>query len=304
MVSALALREGNNQRLTSMTHQLTAGHPASSRLLLDAIAERPENRDELAAVLEQPEPGTSPVRATVAERMLKRLLGDFPREAFDDLVTCAASREREHALRLAATSTLLAGSQVGYVAIVDPVLWPAVKGAGPVLLRRLLLLELDRRDSGDLPGWSEVFDWHRAHCAAEGDPAGELYYALANRDLAFVTRHLHERLTNDDATSWLALLASVTSAPRRRADRGGPAGPMDEVQELVHAAAPPPTLEPLTRLIASLWIAADPFTTSRRRGLHLLIDADYTDIARLSHHGAEKLLQVAHTHRRRAEEWN
>lgn len=303
MVSAVALREGNDQRLTSMTLELTGGHPASTRLLLDAVAERPANRDELAAVLDQPEPGTPPVRLTVAERMQQHLLVDFPQEAFDDLVTCAASRERQHALRLA-TSPLLAYTQAGYLAIIDPVLWPAVEGAGPVLLRRLLRLSLARRDSGDQRGWSEVFDWHRTCCAAAGDPAGELYYALANRDLAFVTQHLHERLTHDETTSWLELVASVTSAPRGRRAQDGPVAPMDEVYTLMDEAAPPSSLEPLARLIASLWIATDPFSGSRRRGLHFQIDAAYIDIARLSHHGTEQLLQVAHNHRRRAEEWN
>ncbi|MGH3907272.1 MAG: hypothetical protein ACRDTE_24315 [Pseudonocardiaceae bacterium] len=303
MVSALALREGNNQRLTAMTLELTGGHPASTRLLLDAVAERPANRDDLAAVLDQPEPGTPPDRLTVADRMLQRLLVDFPQDAFHDLVTCAASRQRQHGLRLA-TSPLLAYTQAGYLAIIDPALWPTVEGAGPVLLRRLLLRELARRESGGLLGWSEVFDWHRAGCAEAGDLAGELYYALANQDLAFVTQRLHERLTHDEVTSWLELLASVISAPRRRPDQDDSLAPMDEMHALMHQTTPHPPLESLTRLIASLWIATDPFSHSRRRSLHFQIAADYTDIARLSHHGTEQLLQVAHHHRGRAEEWN
>ncbi|MGH3813977.1 MAG: hypothetical protein ACRDUV_16250 [Pseudonocardiaceae bacterium] len=301
MVSALALREGSNQRLTSMTLQLTGGHPASTRLLLDAVAERPEKQEDLAAVLDELEPGTAP-EWTVAERMRQRLLADFSPEAFDDLVTCAASRERQHALRLA-NSPLLGGRHHGYAAIVDPVLWPAAKGAGPVLLRRLLVRELARRDNPGLPGWSEVFDWHRDNCANAGDLTGKLHYALANRDLEFVTQRLHERLISDDATSWLELLASVTSAPHRRPDQDDPLAPTDEVFALLKETAPAPSLEPLARLIASLWIVTDPFCGSRRRGLHLLIAADYTDIARLSHRNAEQLLQVALKHRRRAEEW-
>lgn len=303
MVSALALREGNNHRLTSMTLQLTGGHPAATRLLLDAIAERPANRDELAAVLDQRAPGTPPERLTVVERMRQRLLVDLPQDAFEDLVTCAASREREHGLRLA-TSSLLAGSQAGYVAIIDPVLWPAAEGAGPVLLRRLLLRELSRRDTDGLPDWSKVFAWHRAYCKAADDLAGELYYALADNDLAFVTQRLHERLTHDDATSWLTLLTSLISAPRRRRHQDDPLAPMDEMYALLDQTAPDPSLKSLTRLITALWIVTDPFCGSRRRSLHLQIAADYTSIARLSHHGAERLLQEAQTHSKRAEEWN
>lgn len=303
IASALALPEGNDQRLTSMTLQLTGGHPASTRLFLDAVAERPANRDSPATVLDQPEPGMPPVPLTVAERMLHDLLGDFPQEALDSLVTYAASRERAHALRLAA-GDLLADSQAGYVPIVDPVLWPIVEGAGPALRRRLLLGELARRDNPALPGWSELFSWLRTCCAKTGDLAGELYYALGNRDLAFVTQRLHDSLVNDDAGSWLELLATVISAPRRRGDGEELLAPMDEAYALVEETAPPPSLQPLARLIAALWIAHDPFTDSRRRGLHLLIAADYTDIAKLSYRGAEQLLQFADQHRRRAEQWN
>ncbi|MGH3938648.1 MAG: hypothetical protein ACRDTG_08410 [Pseudonocardiaceae bacterium] len=303
MVSALALREGNNHRLTSMTLQLTGGHPASTRLLLDAIAERPTNRDDLVAVLGQRAPGTPSERLTVAGKMRRRLLVDFPQDGFDDLVTCAASREREHGLRLA-TSPLLTGSQAGYVAIIDPVLWPAAEGAGPVLLRRLLLRELARRDTDGLPGWSKVFDWHRAYCKAADDLAGEFSYALANHDLVFVTQRLYEHLGHDDATSWLTLLTSVTSAPRRRHHQDDPLTPMEQMHALLEQTAPQPSFESLTRLIAALWIVADPFCGSRRRSLHLQIAADYTSIARLSHHGAERLLQEAQIHSKRAEEWN
>lgn len=299
MVSALSLREGSNQRLTSMALQLTGGHPASTRLLLDAVAERPANRDDLATVLDEPEPGTAP-EGTVAERMRQRLLADFSPEAFDDLITCAASREPQHALKLA-NSPLLGGRHDGYVQIIDPVLWPTAEGAGPVLLRRLLLRELARRDKPNQPRWSEVFEWHRTHCTAADDPAGEPYYALANCNLTFVTQRLHEHFTSDDVTSWLELLASVTSAPHRRPDDS--LAPMDGMYALLEETAPAPSLEPLARLIASLWIVTDPFCDSRRRGLHLLIAADYTEIAKRAHRGAEQLLQVALTHTRCAGEW-
>lgn len=55
MVSELNLPDGNNERLTRMTHQLTGGHPSSTRLVLDAVAERPQHRDELARLLDLPE---------------------------------------------------------------------------------------------------------------------------------------------------------------------------------------------------------------------------------------------------------
>ncbi|MGH3624900.1 MAG: hypothetical protein ACRDQ5_24435, partial [Sciscionella sp.] len=118
MVSWLTLRRGNNSRLTAMTCQLSGGHPMAARLLLDAVAERPDRCDELSAVLEQPEPGGNANRPPVAAGMLQRLLGDFPRESTADLVTCSTARTRDHAVRLATSddhlpdgTSLLVGSE-------------------------------------------------------------------------------------------------------------------------------------------------------------------------------------------------
>ena len=304
MVSALALREGNNQRLTRMAHQLTDGHPASTRLLLDAVVERSEHRDAPSRVLDQLEPATQSARMTVVERMQRRLLGQFPEEVLDDLVTCAGARERQHAVRLATSSALLTCSQATYMAIIDPVLWPATAGAGPLLLRRLLLRTLARRDGVGSRNWSEIFDWHRAHCAASGDQTGELYYALATGDLAFVTQRLHERLVFDEATSWLELLTTVTTAPRWPRRPGDVSAiPIDQMCTLVRQVDLPSPLVPLTRLIACRWITDDPFSGSRLRGLHLQIAADYTALAGESPCGAEQLLFAAQNHHREAELW-
>lgn len=79
---------------------------------------------------------------------------------------------------------------------------------------------------------------------------------------------------------------------------------MDELHTLLDETAASPPVESLTRLIAALWTINDPFCGSRRRGLHLLIAADYTDIATLPRHGADELLDEAQNHRNRAEEWH
>lgn len=115
---------------------------------------------------------------------------------------------------------------------------------------------------------------------------------------------MHEHFTHNEITSWLDLLTAVISAPRRRRDQNDPATPMDEVHALLDESAPPSPLQSLTRLIAALWVVTDPMCGSRRRGVHLLISADYTDLAKLSLHGAEQLLQEAQKHSKRAEEWN
>ncbi|MGH3625559.1 MAG: hypothetical protein ACRDQ5_27905, partial [Sciscionella sp.] len=317
MVSWLALRRGNNSRLTAMTCQLSGGHPMAARLLLDAVAERPDRCDELSAVLEQPEPGGNVNRPPVAAGMLQRLLGDFPRESTADLVTCSTARTRDHAVRLATSddhlpdgASLLVGSEANYLAIVDPMLWPASNGAGPVLLRRLLLRDLARRStSGGLPEWAELFGWHRDRCAEEGDQVSELYYALAVGDLTFVAPLLLTRLTREPAAEWHAMLRAVTAAPHWPHHKSAPDAPIDAPIDEVYALIGDATglersLAAMTRLTAALQVVTSPFTGSRRRSVHQQINADYTDLARLSPSGRELLFAAAREHQRQAEWWN
>ncbi|MGH4014621.1 MAG: hypothetical protein ACRDSL_11995 [Pseudonocardiaceae bacterium] len=58
------------------------------------------------------------------------------------------------------------------------------------------------------------------------------------------------------------------------------------------------------RLVAALWIAADPFTGSRRRSLHLLIAEDLFDVSLFSPGGPHTMfLQAAQRHQKEAEWW-
>jgi hypothetical protein len=304
MVSALALREGNNERLTRMVHQLTGGHPASTRLLVDAVAERPEHRDNLAVILDQPEPRIGPGRLQVGERMRQQLLMDFPSDVLEDLVTCAAARDPQDGSRLAEDSGLLASGKGSYE-VIKEVLWPLADGAGPVLLRRLLLRLLSRRDTTGLPSWSEVFRWLRTDRQQEKDETAELYYALAVRDLASVTAGLRELLARDGLARWHQVLAEVTSAPGRQLAEGAEAtAPIEQMRALLDELAQQgKSPEPLSRLIASLWIAGDPLTDSRRASLHRQLDADYRDVARSLPGDVDSLLRAADYHRKQASLW-
>ncbi|MGH3797793.1 MAG: hypothetical protein ACRDSP_23220 [Pseudonocardiaceae bacterium] len=305
-VAALALDRANNQRLALVVYQMTGGHPASTRLLLDAIAERPpENRIEPEVILSQAPIRSGPPHLTsVLDQVLGRLLVGVPNVALRDLVTCAAARERRHALSLTVQDDLLSGGQANYVEVLDPILWPAeIDGAaGPTLLRRLLRRRLALRDSADPSNWSSVYRRLRETCRAEGDENGELYYALAEGELGFVTRRLHERLGELEITSWFELLESVAAAPHQHRRREAS---IDEVRALVRAAGLEQPMISLGRLIAALRIAADPFSDSQRRNLHLQIAADCTYVARSSPSGLSAvLLQAAHNHQRQAEMWD
>ncbi|MGI8816637.1 MAG: hypothetical protein ACR2G2_15515 [Pseudonocardia sp.] len=278
MITALALPDGNTDRLTLAVHELTGGHPASTRLLVDAVAHRPARRDDLASLLDQPEPGVGPNMLRVGERMRRRLLDEFPDDVFEDLVTCAAARNPHDAARLAEHSTLLDCGEANYQ-LIEEALWPVTGGAGPTLLRRLLLRLLSRRPEGDQRSWPKVFSWLRGHCK---QGTGELYYALADGDLAFVTGRMRDRLARDELAGWPEVLDEVASAPRRQPAEGAEVpAPIDQMRALLRASTTPgQPIEPLSRLIASMWIVHDPLTDSRRATLHRQLHDDWRDIAK------------------------
>ena len=303
-VTDMALPWGDNQRLAQVVYELTGGHPASTWLVLNAVATSPPRKwIEPEAILSQAAPGArSQHPPTVEDQMLARLLAGISDAALRDLVTCAAAREREQALALASQDDLLVSGQANYGEVLDPILWPADRSAGLTLLRRLLCRRLALRDPAVSPSWSGVYARLRHTCRAAGDEAGELYYALADGELGFVTRRLHQRLTELKSTAWHDLLTFVTQAPHRHRHREAP---IDEVRTLVGSADLEQPLTSVGRLVAALRIAVDPFTDSRRRDLHLQIADDYSGVSRLCPGGPHTVfLDAARRHRREAEWWD
>lgn len=312
-VAVLGLAQVNNEQLAQVVFQLTNGHPASTRLILDAVASKPpESLIEPEVILSQAPAGEEPpTTTTVEEQMLAQLLVGVSRETLRDVVTCAAARERSHALALAAQDDLVEGGQARYLKILDPILRPTDLSAGPALLRLLLrrrLASRDRHGPEGPPNWSQVYGRLRELCHAKGDETDELYYALADGQLGFVTQRLHEDLAELEHKQWLARLKSVTTAPRRPRQRQVPVDEerslVDEARSLAREAAVQKQLISLARLIAALWINTDPLAGSDRRDLHLQIAADFTDIVRLTPDGqSAELLQESPTHQRWAEWW-
>lgn len=299
-VATLALDRGNNQRLTRVVRQLTGSHPASTRLILDAIARRPpEDLIEPEVTLSQTPSGEGPHRwPTVEGQMLDCLLVDISDAMLRDLVTCAAAREWPHTLALPVQGNLVVAKRVKYLEKLEQILWSAGETAGPALLRRLLQRRLALRDPAGSPSWSDVYGQLRNACRTKDDETSELYYALAGGELGFVTQRLHQRISELEDKGWLELLKAVTAAPRQHRQRQSL---VDEARTLVRAAA---MEQPLARLIAALWIAADPFIDSDRSDLHLQIADDYTDVARLTLNAPSAvLLQESRRHQREAEWW-
>ncbi|HEX4702062.1 MAG TPA: hypothetical protein VH352_08035 [Pseudonocardiaceae bacterium] len=309
MVSGLNLPEGNNERLTRLAYQLTGGHPSSTRLLLAAVAERPAHRDELARLLDLPQAGHAAKRLALAAAIRARLLiGSLP-VTYDGLVTCAGAVDSEDATRLAGDGSMFSGGGPNYLDDIHPMLWPDTSGAGPALLRRLLLRDLAARGGSGAPGWSTVFTWLRSRRAKSGDENGELYYALADGALGFVAGRLLARIGTDDAAAWLALLDTVTTAPFQQHylprgttdDLVEPMTAVHEVTAVVPATAGVPVV--LCRLVAGLQVVTDPLTDSRRRDVHLRIARDFEAVAELSTGATAPLLRRAREHRRAADLW-
>jgi hypothetical protein len=309
LVTALSLPAGNNERLARMVYDLTAGHPASTRLLLNSVTEHPKHRDDLDALLDQQEPDASmSPRFTVAARLLARLLVDFPDDMLADLITCAAARDHSHVRVLVMEDQaappgqragLLDGGQVS-LDVIRGVLWPSGAGAGQVVLRRLLLRLLSAREGAHPARWQVVFDRLRRHSG--GDDA--LYYAMACGDLPAVTGALRERLAQPKPWPelWLRSLAEIVSAPRRRpVDAGSPANPAEQLRAVL-GGHPGVAVDPLARLLAAEWIVADPLTDANRATLHRQLDADYRQVASPLV-DADPLLRAAAGHQKQTPLW-
>ncbi|MFC4858281.1 hypothetical protein [Actinophytocola glycyrrhizae] len=298
-IADLGLLLGRHQRLTRIVYDLTAGHPASTSLVLDAIAkDTPGKWFEPAAILDR----RGQQAPTTAEQMLDRLLEGTSDAALCDLVTCAPARRRGQALALAGREHLLVHSPAAYAETIDPLLWPPEESAGLSVLRRLLTRRLAERTGTDEPGWSEVHAQLRHICQAEDDEAGVLYHALADGEVGFVAAHLHRRLTELPCAGWYELITSVAAAPRLPRTGGAP---VDEVRTLVTSARMEPEVVPVGRLLAALHVAADPFTDSRRGDVHLQIADDWADVGRLRPGGPHAtFLEAARHHRREAEWWD
>jgi len=278
-------------------HDLTGGHPAATSLVLEALAHgTPGKWIEPEAILAGPDRSAGDGSASVEERILDRLLADVSNATRRDLVTCAPARHHAHALALAGTDGVLVSGRVGYETV-DRLLWPDENSAGLALLRRLLTRQL-----AATPQWPDVLGRLRHICRDGDDEAGDLYYALADGELAFVATSLHAKLTEVDSTAWYELATSTAEAPHRPRPR---VAPIDEVRAVVDAADLDRPVTSVARLVAALHIASDPCTDSRRRDAHLQIADDYGEVARMCPGGPHAVfLEAARRHRREAEWWD
>jgi hypothetical protein len=300
MVSTLELPGGTRRAVTSAVHRFTAGHPGATRVMLDAIAEHPENPADLLAILGRPEPGVLALGGrTVEESLLSRLTEGMHPEAVADLATCAAARSEEAALRLAAESGLLTGMRGEDSVIFAAELWrtgaPGRAAQMHPMLRRLLLRRLAKRDPGAAADWNSVFHWLRTRCQDARDETGELYHALALGAVEHVSRWFADALESRDPVEWMGLLGSVTVAPNRLDYRQGPGTQVRALTQWAEQRDLPLSL--IGRLVAASWIYADPLSAGHRRSLLREMSADLHQIATYAKDGLTVLRDQADAYR-------
>ncbi|MGD0243050.1 MAG: hypothetical protein ABSB59_22435 [Streptosporangiaceae bacterium] len=314
MVRQLDLPGGTRRgSITSAVYRYTAGHPIAVRMLLDAIAVAPDPDSagdaddaaefDLAPVLEAPVPDIKQDDPPpLADVLLRRLLRGLPEEQLTDLVTCSAARDLEAAQRLAARSRLLGQNWGTKARIFSATFWRA-RGISPSagalalhpVLRRLLLRRLAARPPAPVapvaaaqhrparsrparraaPGWTVVHAWLRADAA--GDQVGVLYHALALGEIDYVAQWFAKALKTSEPEDWLRTLEAVATAPNSL-----PPGEqtLDQVDRLTEWTGPDDERTTLmARLVAALWIAADPLSDRHRPDLQEEIRDDLDRIA-------------------------
>jgi hypothetical protein len=301
MVASSTLHRGNDRHVAMLLYRFTGGHPASTRLMLDAATDRPMRRVDLDHLLDRPAAHDArPAAPTLQHRLLRHLLPGLPERAVDDLAACAAARDADLAERMARDSGLLNGRpQDRNLRAAD--IWTSTSTGGSTVLRRLLLRRL--AGLGD-QRWSQVHAWLRDRCKEDGDRDGELYYELAaTGDVKGVAEDLARRVGGHDVSEWLGTLLAVTAAPH---NSGSGDVPIDRVRALTEWADPQDRLlSAMARLVAGLWVAAEPRRAAGRRDLHLEIIDDFAEVARHvpRGRGADRPRREADRHREIAEQW-
>ncbi|MFC4561793.1 hypothetical protein ACFO4E_07980 [Nocardiopsis mangrovi] len=300
MIRAAGLAAHVDRRLFRAIHQFTGGHPGSTATIIGAVDRHRSSAGDLDLLLST-RPGVAPLAPT-PPTLARRLRDDLiepriPPERIDELVTCAAARTQDDARQLVTDRTLVRHLHEQIEVLVALDLWNPDRGAGQVLLRRLLLRELAERGHNGgsaggggakrtarsrpapLPRWPDVVARLRKQSQSRGDSDAELYYALAEGDLRSVAEELTRRIDLDDPGTWLDLLLAVVTAPTRRTQsHESPTTRRDAlVFKISQGQDPPPGT--ITGLIAGLWVASDPLCGLDRRYLYGRIAADLQRVA-------------------------
>ncbi|NKE57385.1 hypothetical protein FXN61_11270 [Lentzea sp. PSKA42] len=243
----------------SWIYRMTLGHPAATAVLVKALSDRVSRPGSLRELLSDEFPGSvdKDEQITVRQRLRRKFLGDKPgEELLTRLRACAAARDIDQAELLRDSGLIV--SPADNAALV-PAELQVVEAGKKVMLpafRHLMLAEL----AEERERWLAVHSWLR------NKGTDRQYHALAARDVQAVVARLEHGLS--DAKTWLESLHSITEAPNDLRLDHDDAEP-DRV--LAAAAGWQPSdsrSRTLARIVAALWIARDPLTTTRRKDLY------------------------------------
>ncbi|MGW0892896.1 AAA family ATPase [Saccharopolyspora sp. NPDC002578] len=304
MVDELGRYAGNQKRRVSETvFRFTHGHPGATRHVLDEIQVRSTDPIDLRDLLHPPEIAAAQQDPAVAAYgPAAPLLAGIPKEVLNDLITCSAARTQDEAERLVASSGLV--NARGGRSVFAPELWvtgdDGVNNVLPPVLRRLLLQELAARAPEDTAAdWMEVHTWLSHDRVRQDDEVGEFHHALAAGELESVALRLSSLLNSTDPATWLDILARITAAPNRL---DHDESQLDLVRSLANWTKPGSApFAPVARLVAALWIAADPLGDGRRHSLYLEIAACFDEIAPFADSGLATLRAESEKYRRWSE---
>jgi hypothetical protein len=289
MARELELPAGTGRTtVAAAIYRYTHGHPGCTRRLLNEVAVT--HNTNLAAILDSAGPGDPPL----ADRLLDDMLAGASEQTVEDLVTFSAARNKEAAMRLSSENEPWDEHASAFNASFWDESRPAVSQALHPVLRRLLLRRLGMRGADAHPGGS---DWAGTHARLRkisletGDETGVLYHMLALGEVEQVARRLAEAVRTLDAEKWLRLLEAVTAAPNNLRQ---PRKTAREVYALTKWTDPGDVLVAATgRLVAAMWIGADPLSEPGKAELNAVMRAAMAQIAPYSRDGIAVLHEYA-----------
>lgn len=230
-------------RVAAAAYRCTRGHPGATKEVCDGLTGSAK-----------PAGGHIDLRDILDADALRDKLAQGIGDAFEDLVTCAAVRDRDHVRALIGHGV----AEDNQRALLREELWVPGRAQRLVLLpvlRRLLLERLAGRPDDAPNGWNTIFTGLAAHADDAGDEESLLYYRLSLGETETVVRDLYDRLVTGDPDTWIDLHKRITLAP-------GMFGGQPDTDVIARhkswAAGEDPALTTLADLVVRLWLAADP----------------------------------------------
>jgi hypothetical protein len=297
--------------VSALVHQIGGGHPATTVLLLDAQDRHHCRLSDGESLL-----ASTDADGTVEDRIRDRLFSGLPpvNGAIDALVTCSAGRTKAEAVHLLGQI-----AHPGGRSILPAGMWSTEPEVHTTVLRLLLLRELARRPDDHPWSWLNAhLTLRAAHAAADDitpdDLAGQFHHDLALGNVDSVAAKLTACL-GQPMREWLALLDTVTTAPRRphqqdrmpivESDREWRPIRNAHHHHRTHGEADNMAwlLPEVTSLIVALWTIRDPLCGESRHTLYWRIHTSYSRLIQVVNDSTQDLSDRIIQYQRLAAQW-